>query len=65
MLSPHELATLFLVKEDPDQVEIDCPDLDALVEGQCVRVETLASGRASPRLTAHGDSILKAITRRC
>ncbi|BFG80041.1 phage tail assembly chaperone [Paraburkholderia terrae] len=65
MLSPHELATLLLVKEAPDQVEIDRPDLDALLERQFVRVETLASGRPCARLTLHGDAILKAVARLC
>lgn len=37
MLSPHEIATLILVKDAPDPFDLDPSDLDTLVtlEGAC------------------------------
>jgi len=63
MLSPHEFATLMLVKDATDQLEVDRADLDVLLERQLVSLERLASGRALPRLTHEGHSILKAARR--
>jgi hypothetical protein len=63
MLSPHEFATLMLIKHSPDQIELDRAELDALLERQLISLENLASGRARPRVTSDGDSILKAIAR--
>ena len=45
MLSPHEFATLLLVKDAPDQANMDRDELDALLEQQLVRLESLGSGR--------------------
>ncbi len=44
MLSPHEFATLLLVKDAPQQVEMEREELDALLERQLVLLERLASG---------------------
>jgi hypothetical protein len=63
MLSPHEFATLMLVKDSPDQIDLAREDLDALLERQLVALEQLASGRHRPRLTDDGDSLLQAMTR--
>jgi hypothetical protein len=62
MLSPHEFATLLLVKDAADQIA-DRAELGALVERQLVSLEALASGAARPRLTADGDTVLEAIAR--
>ncbi|MCX4148178.1 hypothetical protein PQR70_10195 [Paraburkholderia madseniana] len=63
MLSPHEFATLMLIKNAPDQIELDRAELDALLEQQLISLENLASGRSRPRITSEGDSILKAVAR--
>jgi hypothetical protein len=63
MLSPHEFATLMLVKDATDQLEVDRADLDTLLERQLVRLEQLASGGAVPRLTHEGHSMLDAASR--
>ncbi|WP_206997411.1 hypothetical protein [Trinickia mobilis] len=63
MLSPHEFATLLLVKDAPNQVDMDREELDALLEHQLVQLESLASGRQQWRITEYGDSALKAIKR--
>ncbi|MFM0080735.1 hypothetical protein P0D72_17945 [Paraburkholderia sediminicola] len=63
MLSPHEFATLMLIKEAPEQAGLDRAELDALLEHQLVTLEKLASGRLYPRVTSDGDSILNAIAR--
>ena len=63
MLSPHEFATLLLVKDAPNQVDMDRDELNALLERQLVALEDLDSGRQQWHITASGDSALKAITR--
>ncbi|SEJ91138.1 hypothetical protein SAMN05192539_102332 [Paraburkholderia diazotrophica] len=47
MLSPHEFATLMLVRQAPDQLDMNRPELDALLERQLVMLEHRA---ASARL---------------
>lgn len=44
MLSPHEFATLLLVKDAPDQRDMDRDELDILLEQQLVRLEGSARG---------------------
>ncbi len=63
MLSPHEFATLKVVNDAPDQIELDRADLHALLERQYVTVELLASGRQLPRVTPHGHAFLHAVAR--
>jgi len=63
MLSPHEFATLMLVKDAPDQVELNRADLDALLESQLVRLQRLASGHQRAEITVNGHSLLKAVAR--
>jgi len=63
MLSPHEFATLLLVKDAPNQVDMNREELDVLLEQQLVRLEKLACGNHQLLLTEHGDSALKAIKR--
>jgi hypothetical protein len=63
MLSPHEFATLLLVKDAPNQVDMERAELDALLERQLVQLERLASGREQWRVTESGDSALRAIKR--
>ena len=63
MLSPHEFATLLLVKDAPNQVDMDREELDALLEQQLVQLESLGSGNQQWRLTESGDSAIRAIKR--
>lgn len=63
MLSPHEFATLLLVKDAPNQVDMEREELDALLERQLVQLERLASGNEQWRVTEIGDSALRAIKR--
>jgi hypothetical protein len=63
MLSPHEFATLLLVKDSPDQIELGRAELDTLLERQLVAVEKLECGRQRPHLTNDGDSVLRAVAR--
>jgi hypothetical protein len=64
MLSPHEFATLMLVKDAPEQIDLNREELDVLLERQLVALEQLATGAQRPRLTRDGDSMLRAITRK-
>ncbi|MGF6601840.1 hypothetical protein P3T23_006591 [Paraburkholderia sp. GAS448] len=63
MLSPHEFATLMLIKASPDQIDPGRAELDTLFEQQLILLENLASGRSRPHVTSDGDSILKAVGR--
>ena len=63
MLSPHEFATLLLVKDAPNQVDMEREELDALLERQLVQLENLASGHQQWRLTESGDTAIRAIKR--
>lgn len=61
MLSPHEFATLMLVKSVPDEIDLDRAELDKLLERQLIALEECAPGVRRPRLTLGGDSLLRAI----
>jgi hypothetical protein len=63
MLSPHEFATLMLVKNAQEQMDLDRADLDALLERQLVSLEKLAGGRRISLVTNRGDHVLKAVSR--
>jgi hypothetical protein len=63
MLSPHEFATLLLVKDAPEQADMDRDELDALLEQQLVRLEALGSGRRYC-VTEFGDAALRTIKHR-
>jgi hypothetical protein len=62
MLSPHEFATLMLVKSAPEQIDLNREELDTLLERQLIALEELASGTRRPHLTRDGDSVLRAVT---
>ena len=63
MLSPHEFATLMLLKDAPDLPSLDGADLEALLDRQLVTLEQLASGRQRPLITHDGQMFLKAAAR--
>jgi hypothetical protein len=57
MHSPHEFATLMLVKDSADQIA-DREELDALLERQLVAMEQLGRSAALRQVTEDGDSVL-------
>lgn len=63
MLSPHEFATLMLVKDATSPLQVDHADLNALLERQLISLEQGASGYVLLRLTQLGQSFLKAAGR--
>lgn len=60
MLSPHEFATLMLVRHAPDQIDMNRAELDALLERQLVMLEHCAEGYRRAKLTDRGRSLLDA-----
>ncbi|QIE27636.1 hypothetical protein SBC1_57500 (plasmid) [Caballeronia sp. SBC1] len=63
MLSPHEFATLMLLRDGPEQIDVDRADLEALLERQLITLERLTSGQPRPLITMNGRSVLKAAAR--
>jgi hypothetical protein len=63
MLSPHEFATLMLLKDAPDPIDLDRADVEALRERQLITLEKPTSGQQRPLITINGDSVLKAAAR--
>ncbi len=63
MLSPHEFATLMLLKDAPDPMNLDRADLEALLERQLVTLEQLESGQRRPFITNDGQLFLNAAAR--
>ncbi|MFM0514461.1 hypothetical protein [Paraburkholderia sp. RL17-373-BIF-A] len=63
MLSPHEFASLILLKETPDRDDLNPADLDALLEFQFVSLEKLTLGRRCLNLTDQGSFFLRAAAR--
>lgn len=61
MLSPHEFATLMLVREAPDQLDMNRSELDALLERQLVMLEHRATGTPRVHLTTRGQRYLDAL----
>ena len=61
MLTPHEFATLMLVRQAPDQLDIYRAELDALLERQLVMLEHCASGARRAHLTGKGRMFLNAL----
>jgi hypothetical protein len=63
MLSPHEFATLILLRDAPDQIEADRAELSALLEHRLVALEQAERGTPRPRITQNGHSVLEAFSR--
>jgi hypothetical protein len=63
MLSPHEFATLMLLKDAPDPIDLDRAHVEALLERQLITLEKRMSGQRRPLITINGDSVLKAAAR--
>ena len=63
MLTPHEFATLMLVRSAPDQVDMNRAELDTLLEQQLVALEQLAEGYRRFSVTRSGESLLDTFSR--
>jgi len=63
MLSPHELATLMLVRSAPEQVDMSRHELDTLLERQLVSLGQRAQGHRRVSLTHSGRSLLETVYR--
>jgi hypothetical protein len=63
LLSPHEFATLMLIRHAPEQIDMNRHELDTLLERQLVALETRAEGHRLPSLTTAGHSLLEALGR--
>lgn len=63
MLSPHEFTTLMLVKDAPDQIDVDRAELHTLLKHTLVTFELLASGHRRPHITPQSHAVLKAAAR--
>ncbi|MGF6478615.1 hypothetical protein [Paraburkholderia sp. JPY419] len=61
MLSPHEFATLIVVRQAPDQLDMNRAELDALLERQLVMLEHCASGARRAYLSGKGRTFLDAL----
>lgn len=63
MLSPHELATLMLVRSAPDQLDTTRVELDTLLDYRLISVEPRAGGWRRPMLTPAGAHLLEVAAR--
>jgi len=63
MLSPHEFATLILVRDAPGEIQRDRAELSTLLERQLVALEQAERGESHPRITQDGYSMLEACSR--
>jgi hypothetical protein len=63
MLSPHEFATLMLVRHSPDQIDMNRTELDTLLERRLVSFEARSSGEGRLSLTNAGRGLLEAVGR--
>jgi hypothetical protein len=63
MLSPREFATLMLLKDASDPIDLDRADVEALLEHQLITLGKPTSGQRRPLITLNGDSVLKAAAR--
>lgn len=63
MLTPHELAQLFVIVHASEGADPDNPELDALVELDLVQRVVLHGGRMEVRVTSHGTEVLARLAR--
>jgi hypothetical protein len=63
MLSPHELATLLLVKYSPDQLHMTSAQLDALLERHLVQLQEASADQPRWQLTEAGQGAVRMIRR--
>jgi hypothetical protein len=63
MLSPHELATLMLIRSVPEQIDMTRTELDTLLDCELISLEPRAGARRLPMLTPAGTHLLEATAR--
>lgn len=63
MLSPHELAQLFVIVDEPETADIASPELEALVEHDLVQCVAAPGERTELRVTPYGAEVLARLTR--
>ena len=63
MLSPHEIATLMMVKNAPCWIGPDRAELHALLDLELVTVERHVPGFLLAHVTPRGHAVLRAIAR--
>lgn len=63
LLSPHEFATLMLIRSAPDQIDMTRTELDFLLDRRLVSLEPRPGAHRLPRLTPAGVSLLEAVMR--
>ncbi|SMG49141.1 hypothetical protein [Paraburkholderia susongensis] len=63
MLSPHELATLMLIRSVPDQIDMTRIELDILLNCELISLEPRTGERQRPMLTPAGAHLLEAAAR--
>ncbi|RKU00589.1 hypothetical protein C7H84_26115 [Burkholderia sp. Nafp2/4-1b] len=63
MLSPHEISTLIMVRDAPDQIGSDREEIFTLLERQLIAFERTTSDCHRIEVTTAGRDILKAVSR--
>ena len=63
MLSTHEMTTLMIAWDAPDQIELERDELVTLIEHRLIAVDQPASGCRRVQVTAEGRAVLKAVSR--
>ncbi|MCA8331664.1 hypothetical protein LGN28_27585 [Burkholderia cepacia] len=63
MLSPHEISTLIMVRDAPDQIDSDRDELFTLLERQLIAFELTTLHCRRVEVTTAGRDVLKAVSR--
>ena len=63
LLSPHEIATLMLVRHSPEQIDMNRTELHTLLERRLIALEPRAGDRRRLSLTKTGRQLLEAVGR--
>jgi hypothetical protein len=63
LLSPHEIATLMLVRHSPEQIDMNRTELHTLLERRLLALEPRTEGHRRLSLTKTGSQLLEAVGR--
>lgn len=63
MLSPHELAQLFVIVDEPETADTASPELEALVEHDLIQCVTSPGEPTALRVTPLGAEVLARLSR--
>ena len=63
MLSPHEISTLMMVRDAPDQIGSDREELFTLLDRQLIAFEPTTLDCRRIEVTTAGRDVLKAVSR--